>query len=135
LFEGSDANTGPNRLPAPGQGCYIDDAVLDAVPDTLAVETVGPDQLTPPTPVLPLSGFQIAGGAPSIAFPTVAGYRYRVVYRDALGVGAWLPVISPPTSPGPEGWSAPATGATMTVTHAGASGKAHCFYRLEVTAP
>ena len=38
----------------------------------------------PPTPVLPGSAITMSGGVPSFTFATVAGYKYRLVYKNTL---------------------------------------------------
>ncbi len=91
--------------------------------------------VTLPTPVFPVSGFTMTGGVPSFTFPTVAGYKYRSLYKDDLTLGAWLPVIAPPNYPGPDGWSTTSTGASMTITDTSALGKPQRFYRIEVAVP
>jgi len=86
-------------------------------------------------PIFPVSGLVVTGGVPSFNFATTAGYKYRVVYKADLTTPAWLPVISPPNNPAPDGWSAVSTGAPMTITDPGATGSPHRFYRLQASTP
>ncbi len=84
---------------------------------------------------LPVSGVVVSGGVPALTFPTVAGYKYRLLYVDDLASATWLPVISPPNNPEPDGWSAVSTGAPITITDPSASGRSERFYRLEQAEP
>ena len=126
LYEGSDANTGvnpdgtPSRLPLAGEGCYIDDLVLDAVPNNLAVETVSPDLIPPPP--FPLTGFSMSGGVPSFRVPTTLSYQYRLVYANEVTDAVWTPIGT---------WT-PGTGTEITLSDSSAVGQAHRFYRLQV---
>jgi hypothetical protein len=121
LFEPADG-----QLPPAGKGCYIDDLVLDAVPDNLAVETVAPDGGVPPTPVLPPSGFKVVSGVPTFTFEGTTGFKYRIVWKNSLADLAWAPGA----------WSAvvSATG-PLTITDPTATGQPHRFYRIEASAP
>lgn len=93
--------------------------------------TVGPA----PTPVLSSSAITMSGGVASLSFPTVAGYKYRLVYKDVLTAAAWQPVIAAPNNPAPEGWSAPSTGSPMTINDAGTAGQPQRFYRVQSAIP
>ena len=90
---------------------------------------------SPPAPVLSGGAVTLSGGVPTFTFPTVAGYKYRLVYKNALTNVLWLPVISPPDFPSPDGWSATATGTAMSVTDSGVAGMGQRFYRLEAAYP
>jgi hypothetical protein len=76
--------------------------------------------------ILRVSAFKVTGGVPSFTFPTVSGYKYRVVYKNGLTDPTWLEV-----APG----FVISTGANMTVTDPGAAGQPHRFYRLEAANP
>jgi len=89
----------------------------------------------PPVPVLPGSAISFSGGAPSFSFATVAGYKYRLVYKNTLTSASWLPVIAAPDFALPEGWSATSTGAPMSLTDSDALGQPQRFYRLEAAEP
>lgn len=88
-----------------------------------------------PTPSLPITALTISGGLPSFTFNTVAGYKYRMVYKEVLSAATWLPVIAPPNNPAPDGWSAISTGAPLTITDPGAAARPQRFYRIEATTP
>ena len=85
--------------------------------------------LTPPQ--LPGSAITITGGVPAFTFATVAGYKYRLAYKNGLTDAAWLPVIAPPAFPPPNGWSATSTGSPMSLTDTNSAGQPQRFYRLE----
>jgi hypothetical protein len=91
---------------------------------------VGP----PPTPVLPASAITVTGGVPSFSFATVAGYKYRMVFKNALTDLTWQPVIAP-NFPVPDGWSAVSTGQPMSLSDSSAVGQPQRFYQLEVANP
>jgi hypothetical protein len=85
--------------------------------------------------VLPGSSITYSGGTPSFTFATVAGYKYRLVYKNELTDTTWQPVINPPNNPGPDGWSAVSTGAPITISDPGAAGVPRRFYRAEAANP
>ncbi len=89
----------------------------------------------PPSPVLPGGAVTMAGGVPTFNFPTVAGYKYRLVYKNALTDATWQPVIVPPDFPLPDGWSTTSTGTAMSITDSGVAGMGQRFYRLEAAYP
>jgi autotransporter-associated beta strand protein len=89
----------------------------------------------PPAPVLAGGAVTMAGGVPTFNFPTVAGYKYRLVYMNALTDATWQPVIAPPDFPSPDGWSATSTGTAMIITDSGVAGMGQRFYRLESAYP
>lgn len=121
LFEPADG-----QLPPAGKGCYLDDLVLDAVPDNLAVETVGSDTTVPPTPVLPPGGFKVVGGVPTFTFDATAGFKYRIVWKNSVTDSSWTPGA----------WSAVvAASGPLTLTDPTAGGQPHRFYRIEASAP
>ena len=66
---------------------------------------------------------------------TVAGFKYRVVCKDTLTNVSWLPVIATPSFPLPDGWSATATGAPMSLSDTNSAGQPQRFYRLEAANP
>ncbi len=86
-----------------------------------------------PTPTLPLSGFSLTAGVASFTFPTVAGYKYRIVYTDDITnpMANWLPVIDG-SNPAPCGCGSVATGADLTITDPNAVDHEKRFYRLEL---
>ncbi|MGN6644593.1 MAG: hypothetical protein ACTHKU_16510, partial [Verrucomicrobiota bacterium] len=69
----------------------------------------------PPAPVLSGSSLSMSGGVPSFTFATVSGYKYRLVYKNALTDPTWQPVIYAPNYPAPDGWGAVSTGAAATI--------------------
>ena len=89
----------------------------------------------PPTPVLPGSAITFSGGIPGFTFATVAGFKYRVVFKTTLSDVSWMPVIAPPNFQSPDGWSATSTGATLSCSDAGAAGQPQRFYRIEAANP
>lgn len=89
----------------------------------------------PPAPAFDGSAITFAGGAPSLHFSTVAGFKYGLDYKDALTNTSWLPVISSPDFPPPDGWSAVSTGATMSITDTNAASQLQRFYRLKAAYP
>lgn len=104
---------GFETLPPAGKGIYIDDLVIDRV---------GPDVSMPPQPVLPANAVSMSGGAPTLTFPTVAGFRYRVVYKNSLSDSGWTAV--------PPGFVM-SSGEDMVVTDSTSSGNPQRFYRIE----
>jgi hypothetical protein len=80
----------------------------------------------PPAPVIPANGVSVAGGVVSLTFPTVSGYQYQVVYKNALTDATWQ-VVAP-------GYVT-ATSTNMAVTDSGAVGHASRFYRVEAASP
>jgi hypothetical protein len=107
--------------PPAGKGCYLDDLVLDAVPDNMALETVAPDVNTPE---FPPSGFSMLGGVPTFKVPTVAGHNYRIVFKNTLAGAGWNTI-------GAGTWT-PGTGSTVTLTDTSSPLPAERFYRLEM---
>ncbi|MGN6554673.1 MAG: hypothetical protein ACTHLW_13265 [Verrucomicrobiota bacterium] len=89
----------------------------------------------PPAPVLSGSSLSMSGGVPSFTFATVSGYKYRLVYKNALTDPTWQPVIYAPNYPAPDGWGAVSTGAAATITDSAASGQPKRFYRVEAANP
>jgi autotransporter-associated beta strand protein len=89
----------------------------------------------PPTPVLPGSAITLSGGVPNFTFATAAGFKYRLVCKDTLTNVSWLPVIATPSFPLPDGWSATATGAPMSLSDTNSAGQPQRFYRLEAANP
>ena len=89
----------------------------------------------PPTPVLPGSAITLSGGVPNFTFATEAGFKYRLVCKDSLTNVFWLPVIATPGFPLPDGWSATATGAPMSLSDTNSAGQPQRFYRLEAANP
>jgi len=89
----------------------------------------------PTTPVLTASAITVSGGVPAFTFATVAGFKYRLVYKNILTNISWLPVIAPTNFPLPDGWSATSTGAPMSLTDTNAVGLSQRFYRLEAANP
>jgi hypothetical protein len=89
---------------------------------------------TPPTPVLPGSAITFSNGAPTFTFGTVAGYKYRLDYKNALLDATWQPVIAPGFPP-PNGWSATSTGGNMSLSDTNTVGQSQRFYRLESANP
>jgi hypothetical protein len=83
--------------------------------------------IVPPTPVLPPNGVSVAAGVVSLNFPTVAGYQYRVDYKNALTDAAWQ-VVAP-------GFVTSTNGANLTVTDSTAPAQGSRFYRLEAAGP
>jgi hypothetical protein len=81
------------------------------------------------------SGISLTKGGPTFTFPTVAGYKYRLDYKNALPDAAWLPVIAPPNFRLPDGWSTTSTGSPMLLTDTNAVGQSQRFYRLEIANP
>jgi hypothetical protein len=57
------------------------------------------------------------------------------LYKDTLFDAEWQPVISQPSFPAPDGWSAVSTGASMSLSDTSAVGYAQRFYRLEAAYP
>lgn len=86
----------------------------------------------PPTPVLLGSAITFSNGVPNFTFGTTAGYKYRLVYKNTLTNVSWLPVIAPTHFPLPDGWSATATGAPMSLSDTNMSDQPQRFYRLEM---
>ena len=89
----------------------------------------------PPVPVLSGGAVTMTNGVPTFNFSTVAGYKYRLVFKNALTDATWLPVIAPPDFPSPDGWSVTSTGAPMSITDPGVAGMGQRFYRLEAAYP
>jgi hypothetical protein len=85
-------------------------------------------------PTLPVDGVKLSGGIPSFTFPTLAGYEYRLLFQNELS-GPWFPLIRPPQFTAPNGWSAPASGATLTIDDPAAMNRSTRFYRLEISKP
>ncbi len=104
-------------------------------PSSQSFNTLSVSIGTPPTPLLPGNAITVTGGTPSFTFATVAGYKYRLVYKNALTDANWSPVINPPNYPSPDGWSATSTGAAMTITDTGTVGQPQRFYRIEAANP
>jgi hypothetical protein len=86
-------------------------------------------------PVLLGSAITVSNGVSGFSFATVAGYKYRLDYKNALMDAVWLPVIAPPDFPLPDGWSAVSTGAPMSLNDTNAIGQPQRFYRLEAANP
>ena len=84
---------------------------------------------------LPGSAITFSNGAPTFTFGTVAGYKYRLDYKNALLDATWLPVIAPPSFPPPNGWSATSTGESMSLSDTNTAGQPQRFYRLESANP
>ena len=75
----------------------------------------------PPTPVLPPSSFSIQGGMPTFKdIPTVAGYTYYLVWKNALTDASWTPITPGTVS----------TGVPITLTDPSPSPQGR-FYRIE----
>ena len=89
----------------------------------------------PPTPVLPAAGCVVTGGVPTFTFPTVAGFKYRLVFKNELSDATWQALLVPPEFSSPEGWSATSTGASMSIADPEIAGRAQRFYRLEAAHP
>ena len=89
----------------------------------------------PPVPVLPGSAITVTGGVPAFTFATVAGYQYRLTYKNGLTDAVWLAVIASPDFPLPDGWSATSTGSPMSLTDTNSAGQPQRFYRLEAANP
>jgi len=83
--------------------------------------------VVPPTPLMPAQGVSVAGGVVSLTFPTVAGYQYRVDYKNALTDATWQ-VVAP-------GWVTSTNGANLTVTDGTAPAQGSRFYRVEAASP
>ena len=112
-------------LPPAGKGCYIDDLVLDAVPNNMVVETVGPDSTTPPAPTITSVTFP-PGGVPTFKFISASSaYQYRMVYRNSLATGSWTPVNGT--------WTL-GNGSELTLTDPTPGADAQRFYRVETQA-
>jgi hypothetical protein len=103
--------------------------------NVLSFATLSVTSSVPPTPLLPGGAITVTGGTPSFTFDTVAGYKYRLVYKNALTDSNWSPVIAPPDYPSPDGWSAVSTGSPMSITDTGTAGQPQRFYRIEVSNP
>ncbi len=101
--------------------------------NVLSFTTLAPQP--PPVPVLPGSAITMPDSVPAFDFATVAGYKYRLAYKNGLTDAAWLPVIAPPVFPPPDGWSATSTGLPMSLTDTNTVGQPQRFYRLEADAP
>ena len=71
-----------------------------------------------------LSQISMTGGVPTFVFSTVAGYSYRIVYKNNLAEQSWSTI-------GSGAWTA-GTGANMTLTDASSPLPAGRFYRLEM---
>ena len=69
----------------------------------------------------------------ALHFDTDAGYKYGVDYRDSMTEGIWLPLVSEPDYPPPDGWSAIATGTPMSIVDTNAMGQAQRFYQLKAS--
>jgi len=89
----------------------------------------------PPAPVLSGNAITFSSGIPGFTFATVAGFKYRVVFKTTLSDVSWLPVIAPPNFQSPDGWSATSTGAPLSFSDAGAVGQPQRFYRIEAANP
>jgi alpha-galactosidase len=81
--------------------------------------------LSPPTPVLPGSGCVVTGGVPTFTFPTVSGFKYRLVYKSSLTDPVWSPGV----------WSATSIGAPLSLSDTSAVGQPQRFYRIESANP
>jgi autotransporter-associated beta strand protein len=92
-------------------------------------------QVLPPTPMLPGSAITVTGGVPSLSFDTVSGFKYRLVYKNKLPDAVWQPVLAPPSFAPPDGWSATANGAPMSLSDTNADGQVQRYYRLETAKP
>ena len=67
-------------------------------------------------------------GHATLAFGVTSNWNYRIVYKDDLLTGAWLPV-QPPL----EGWHTATNSGTMTLTDTNtAGGVTQRFYRIEI---
>ena len=75
------------------------------------------------------------GGTPGFTFNTVSGYKYRVVFNNALSDASWSPVIAPPNYPAPDGWSAVSSGSPISLSDTNIVGQPQRFYRIEVANP
>ena len=81
--------------------------------------------LSPPTPELSGRGVTVTNGLPSFTFPTVSGFKYRLVYKNSLTDHAWSPGV----------WSATSIGAPLSLSDTNAMGQPQRFYRLEAANP
>jgi hypothetical protein len=129
---------------APNSGYAVSNVTVDAVSqgaitsytftNVAASHTINATFALPPPPPA-LSSFTLADGVPTFSFGTVAGYKYSLVYKNALTDPNWLPVIAPPAFPAPGGWSAPATGLPMSLGDTNAFGQSQRFYQIEAAIP
>lgn len=94
--------------------------------------------VVPPAPVMnpavdANTGFAVSNGVPTLAFRTVAGFRYRVVYSDQVTnpMSAWQPLVSGDTDV--NGW-VDAMGDYATITDPN-SLVVMRFYRVQVAGP
>jgi len=76
---------------------------------------------------MPTQGVSVTGGVVSLTFPTVAGYQYRVDYKNALTDATWQ-VVAP-------GFVISTNGANITVIDSGAIGQGTRFYRVDAANP
>jgi autotransporter-associated beta strand protein len=121
---------------APNQTYYFTFRATNAVYDVWASSAQSFTTLAlTPTPLLPGSSITITGDVPGFTFATVAGFKYRLVYKNTLAAASWLPVIATPGFALPDGWSAPSTGPPMSLSDTNLSGQPQRFYRLEVAIP
>ena len=103
--------------------------------NTQSFTTLSVTLATPPTPVLPGGAITVSGGTPSFTFNTVSGYKYRLVFKNALTDASWSPVIAPPNFPAPDGWSAVSTGSPMSITDTTTANQPQRFYQIEAANP
>jgi hypothetical protein len=143
-YVGSWTNVGSNSLSftasglAPSTAYYFTFRATNAVDVLWAANVQSFTTLastTPPVPLLPGSAITFNNGAPTFTFGTVAGYKYRLDYKNALLDATWLPVIAPPNFPPPNGWSGTSPGGTMSLSDTNTAGRLQRFYRLESANP
>jgi hypothetical protein len=89
--------------------------------DILYVDDVVVDRVGPVAPALSPE-ITLPGGVPTFTFPTMAGHRYQIVYKDALTAPSWTALGV---------WTA-ADGSPMTLTDPSAPLPTVRFYRLEI---
>ncbi len=86
-------------------------------------------------PVLLGSAITVTGGVPAFTFATVAGYKYRLTYKNGLMDAVWQAVIAPPNFPLPNGWSATSAGSPMSLSDTNSVSQPQRFYRFEADVP
>jgi hypothetical protein len=91
--------------------------------------------LPPLTDPLLAGAFSLTNGQSRFSFPTVAGYQYRLLFKDEMTNALWSPLIAPPDFPPPDGWSPVSTGGAMLITDPGATNVPRRFYLFEALAP
>ncbi|MGO8678254.1 MAG: hypothetical protein ACLQVX_20620 [Limisphaerales bacterium] len=70
-------------------------------------------------------GIGVVGGQPHLTWSAVAGWRYQVLYKEALGDSSWVSI----------GKVTVASGDTLDFTDSGATGTRVRFYRIQVLGP